>query len=228
MSILIENVSKNFGNFEVLSHLYLEIQKGSLVALVGPSGSGKSTLLRILAGLEKLDEGRVWFAGQNFTHISVQDRKIGFVFQEYALFQNMTVYENIAYGLTIRSCSSVFIEERVQKLLELVELQKLGDRYPPQLSGGQQQRVAVARAVSTEPDFLLLDEPFGALDTKLRRHLRKWLRELHKKGTVTTVFVTHDHQEALEIANKIVILEKGQVKFIGNPEDFVLFQANAH
>lgn len=225
MSILIENVSKKFGNFQALNHLYLEIQTGSLVALVGPSGSGKSTLLRILAGLEEPDQGRVWFTGRNTTHVSVQNREIGFVFQQYALFQNMTVYDNIAYGLTIRSYSSLLISKRVTQLVQLMRLDKLAERYPSQLSGGQKQRVALARALATEPKILLLDEPFGALDNKVRQYLRKWLRELHQQVSVTTVLVTHDHQEALEIANEIVLLEKGQLKYSGTPEDFIFFQA---
>lgn len=226
MSILIENISKKFGTFQALNQLYLEIQTGSLVALVGPSGSGKSTLLRIIAGLEEPDQGRIWFTGKNTTNVSVQNREIGFFFQQYALFQNMTVYQNIEYGLTIRSFSSLFISKRVNQLMQLMRLENFADRYPAQLSGGQQQRVALARALSTEPKILLLDEPFGALDSKVRQYLRKWLRDLHHQVSVTTIFVTHDHQEALEIANEIVLLEKGQLKFSGNPDDFLFFQSN--
>lgn len=226
MSILIENISKKFGTFQALNQLYLEIQTGSLVALVGPSGSGKSTLLRIIAGLEEPDQGRIWFTGKNTTKVSVQNREIGFFFQQYALFQNMTVYQNIEYGLTIRSFSSLFISKRVNQLMQLMRLENFADRYPAQLSGGQQQRVALARALSTEPKILLLDEPFGALDSKVRQYLRKWLRDLHQQVSVTTIFVTHDHQEALEIANEIVLLEKGQLKFSGNPDDFLFFQSN--
>lgn len=226
MSILIENISKKFGTFQALNQLYLEIQTGSLVALVGPSGSGKSTLLRIIAGLEEPDQGRIWFTGKNTTNVSVQNREIGFFFQQYALFQNMTVYQNIEYGLTIRSFSSFFISKRVNQLMQLMRLENFADRYPAQLSGGQQQRVALARALSTEPKILLLDEPFGALDSKVRQYLRKWLRDLHHQVSVTTIFVTHDHQEALEIANEIVLLEKGQLKFSGSPDDFLFFQSN--
>nr|YP_009105735.1 probable transport protein [Neocystis brevis]AIT94393.1 probable transport protein [Neocystis brevis] len=219
MSILIENLSKKFGTFQALDHINLEIKTGSLVALVGPSGSGKSTLLRIIAGLDYPDKGRVWLAGQDATFLSIQEREIGFVFQNYALFKHMTVYENIAFGLDIRSTDSITISNRVNQLLQLIQLEKFTNRYPNQLSGGQRQRVALARALAIEPKVLLLDEPFGALDVKVRKELRNWLRRLHEEVPVTTIFVTHDHQEALEVANEIVVFEKGRIHQLGNPQD---------
>ena len=219
MSILIENLSKNFGTFKALDHVNLEIKTGSLVALVGPSGSGKSTLLRIIAGLDIPNSGRIWLSGKNATSLSIQEREIGFVFQNYALFKNMTVYENIAFGLDIRNIDSFVILNRVNQLLQLIQLEKFSDRYPNQLSGGQRQRVALARALAIEPKVLLLDEPFGALDVKVRKDLRNWLRNLHEQVPVTTVFVTHDHQEAMEVANEIVVFQKGCVEQIGKPQD---------
>lgn len=219
MSILIENLSKKFGTFQALDHINLEIKTGSLVALVGPSGSGKSTLLRIIAGLDYPDKGRVWLAGRDATFLSIQEREIGFVFQNYALFKHMTVYENIAFGLDIRSTDSITISNRVNQLLQLIQLEKFTIRYPNQLSGGQRQRVALARALAIEPKVLLLDEPFGALDVKVRKELRNWLRRLHEEVPVTTIFVTHDHQEALEVANEIVVFEKGRIHQLGNPQD---------
>lgn len=288
MSILIENLSKQFGNFIALDHVNLEIKTGSLVALVGPSGSGKSTLLRIIAGLDTPNEGRIWLTGRDATFLSIQEREIGFVFQNYALFKHMTVYENIAFGLDVRNnqhftttvsnsskklnskegplvtklptgllrykkkinnilvpqnyfqqlsfptkkifqwFSSPFtqqkykqkkIKNRVFELLQLIQLEKFADRYPNQLSGGQRQRVALARALAIEPKVLLLDEPFGALDIKVRKDLRNWLRRLHEQVPITTMFVTHDHQEALEVANEIVLFEQGQISQLGNPKD---------
>ena len=219
MSILIEDLSKNFGTFKALDHVNLEIKTGSLVALVGPSGSGKSTLLRVIAGLDIPNSGRVWLSGKNATSLSIQEREIGFVFQNYALFKHMTVYENIAFGLDIRSIDSFVISNRVKQLLQLIQLEKFSDRYPNQLSGGQRQRVALARALAIEPKVLLLDEPFGALDVKVRKDLRNWLRNLHEQVPVTTVFVTHDHQEAMEVANEIVVFQKGCVEQIGKPQD---------
>lgn len=219
MSILIEDLSKNFGNFKALDHVNLEIKMGSLVALVGPSGSGKSTLLRIIAGLDRPNSGRVWLSGKNATFLSIQEREIGFVFQNYALFKHLTVYQNIAFGLDIRKISSFTISNRVKQLLQLIQLEKFADRYPTQLSGGQRQRVALARALAIEPKVLLLDEPFGALDVKVRKELRNWLRQLHEQVSVTTVFVTHDHQEAMEVANEIVVFQNGRVEQIGNPQD---------
>jgi sulfate transport system ATP-binding protein len=219
MSILIENLSKKFGTFQALDHINLEIKTGSLVALVGPSGSGKSTLLRIIAGLDYPDKGRVWLAGRDTTFLSIQEREIGFVFQNYALFKHMTVYENIAFGLNIRNTDSLTIANRVNQLLQLIQLEKFKNRYPNKLSGGQRQRIALARALAIEPKVLLLDEPFGALDIKVRKELRNWLRRLHEEVPVTTIFVTHDHQEALEVANEIVVFEKGRIEQLGNPQD---------
>ena len=223
MSILIENLSKTFGCFRALNSINLEIKAESLVALVGGSGSGKSTLLRVIAGLEAPDEGRVWLSGKNATALSVQEREIGFVFQNYALFKDMTVYENIAFGLDIRNLTATTVKNRVTQLLQLVQLEKLAGRYPSQLSGGQRQRVALARALAIEPKVLLLDEPFGALDSKVRRGLRQWLRQLHDQVPVTTVFVTHDQQEALEVASDIVILQQGQISQMGPPQDMYHF-----
>lgn len=223
MSILVENLSKRFGNFHAIDHVYLEIKTGCLVALVGPSGSGKSTLLRLLAGLEKPDHGKIWFAGRDATLLSIQEREIGFVFQNYALFQHMTVYENIAFGLDIRNTNSFLISKQVRQLLQIMQLERFADRYPAQLSGGQRQRVALARALAIEPKILLLDEPFAALDVKIRKQLRNWLRHLHEQVPVTTVFITHDHQEALEIAHEVIILENGRVKHMGNPEDISIY-----
>lgn len=212
MSILVENISKNFGNFKALDHVNLEIKTGSLVALVGASGSGKSTLLRIIAGLEKPDQGRIWLSGRNTTFLSIQEREIGYVFQNYALFKHLTVYQNIAFGLDIRNINSATRDIRVRQLLELIQLEKLANRFPNQLSGGQRQRVALARALAIEPKVLLLDEPFGALDIKVRKELRNWLRSLHSEVPVTTVFVTHDHNEAITVANEIVVFKGGRVE----------------
>jgi sulfate transport system ATP-binding protein len=219
MSILIEDLSKNFNSFKALDHVNLEIKTGSLVALVGASGSGKSTLLRIIAGLDKPNTGRIWLAGRDSTFLSIQEREIGFVFQNYALFKHLTVYENIAFGLQVRGTTLSVISNRVKQLLQLIQLEHFADRYPSQLSGGQRQRVALARALAIEPKVLLLDEPFGALDVKVRKELRTWLRRLHEEVPVTTIFVTHDHQEALEVANEIVVFEKGRIEQLGKPQD---------
>jgi sulfate/thiosulfate transport system ATP-binding protein len=226
MSILVENLSKRFLKFQALDHVNLEVKTGSLVALLGPSGSGKSTLLRIIAGLELPDEGRIWLGGKNATYSSVQERDIGFVFQNYSLFKNMTVYENIAFGLDIRAINSMSIANRVKQLLQLIQLEKFSNRYPNQLSGGQKQRVALARALAINPKILLLDEPFGALEVKVRKELRIWLRHLHEEVSVTTVFVTHDQQEALEVADEIVIFKKGCIEQMGNPKDVYDYPAN--
>jgi sulfate transport system ATP-binding protein len=217
MSILIENVSKNYMSFQALNHVNLEIKTGSLVALVGPSGSGKSTLLRIIAGLDLPNSGRIWFSGRKASSLTIQEREIGFVFQNYALFKHMTVYDNIAFGLRIRNKND--IDNRIKELLEIVHLEKFDDRYPHQLSGGQQQRVALARALAVEPKILLLDEPFGALDLKVRKELRNWLRNLHKRFSVTTVLVTHDYHEAVEVANEIAVFEKGRIRQVIQTED---------
>lgn len=219
MSILVENISKNFGGFKALDRVNLEIKNGSLVGLLGPSGSGKSTLLRILAGLEKPDSGRIWLEGQDATRIQLQEREIGFVFQNYALFPQLTVYDNIAFGLDIKKIHSNLKKKRVNELLKLIQLEKFGDCYPNQLSGGQRQRVALARALAVEPKVLLLDEPFAALDAKIRKQLRSWLRELHQQISITTVFVTHDHSEAMELAQEIVILENGRILQIGTAQE---------
>jgi sulfate transport system ATP-binding protein len=219
MSILVENLSKTFGDFKALDHINLEIKAGGLIALVGGSGSGKSTLLRVIAGLESPDQGRVWLSGRDATTLSIQEREIGFVFQSYALFEHMTVYENIAFGLDARNVTSATIANRVKQILQLIQLEGFDWRYPGQLSGGQRQRVALARALAIEPKVLLLDEPFGALDSKVRKGLRNWLRRLHEQVPVTTVFVTHDQEEAMEIASEIVVLERGHIHHMGSPQD---------
>ncbi|NJP08910.1 MAG: sulfate ABC transporter ATP-binding protein [Leptolyngbyaceae cyanobacterium RU_5_1] len=227
MGIVVEDVSKQFGSFQAISQVSLEIKSGSLVALLGPSGSGKSTLLRLIAGLEAPDSGRIWLTGEDATHRSVQDRSIGFVFQHYALFKHLTVRKNIAFALEIRKTPAKKVSARVEELLELVQLRGLGDRYPSQLSGGQRQRVALARALAVEPKVLLLDEPFGALDAKVRKDLRAWLRRLHDEVHVTTVFVTHDQEEAMEVADEIVVMNKGMVEQIGTPADIYDHPASA-
>lgn len=217
MGIVIENVSKRFGSFQAVDQVDLEIKTGSLVALLGPSGSGKSTLLRLIAGLEQPDTGRVILTGRDATHETVQDRNIGFVFQHYALFKHLTVRKNIAFGMEIRKMPKAKVKAKVEELLELVQLAGLGDRYPSQLSGGQRQRVALARALAVEPKVLLLDEPFGALDAKVRKDLRAWLRRLHDEVHVTTVFVTHDQEEAMEVSDELVVMNKGKVEQVGSP-----------
>ncbi len=226
MSILIENISKNFGKFQALKQVNIEIKNGSLVALVGPSGSGKSTLLRILAGLENPDSGRIWLDGHDTTKVELQKREIGFVFQNYALFPHLTVSQNIAFGLEIRGIESNIKLQRVNELLQLMQLENFSDQYPNQLSGGQRQRVALARALAVEPKVLLLDEPFAALDAKIRKQLRQWLRNLHQHISVTTIFVTHDHMEAFELANEIVVLDNGLVSQIGTPQEIIDHPAN--
>lgn len=219
MSILIENISKKFNDNLVLNTINLEIKSGSLVALVGPSGSGKSTLLRIIAGLEKADSGNIWLFGRKGTNIPIQHREIGFVFQNYALFEHLTVLENIAFGLSLRDLPEKNRKERVYELVNLVQLEGLQNRYPKQLSGGQRQRVALARALAIEPKLLLLDEPFGALDEKVKKELCYWLKRLHEQVPVTTIFVTHDQQEALEIATDIVIFNEGRIEQMGTPQE---------
>jgi sulfate transport system ATP-binding protein len=219
VGIVVEQVSKQFGEFKAVDQVSLEIKTGSLVALLGPSGSGKSTLLRIIAGLESPNSGRILLTGQDATQQTVQERNIGFVFQHYALFKHMTVRQNIAFGLEIRKTPRPKIGHRVEELLELIQLKGLGDRYPSQLSGGQRQRVALARALAVEPKVLLLDEPFGALDAKVRKDLRSWLRRLHDEVHVTTVFVTHDQEEAMEVADEIVVMNHGRVEQVGTPAE---------
>ena len=223
MSISINGIHKSFGNFKALKNINLEIGGGELVALLGPSGCGKTTLLRIIAGLETPDAGQILFQGEDATERHVRDRNVGFVFQHYALFRHMTVFENIAFGLRVRPKeqrpSEEEIRHRVFKLLKLVQLEWLANRFPPQLSGGQRQRIALARALAVEPKVLLLDEPFGALDAKVRKELRRWLRRLHDEIHVTSVFVTHDQEEALEVADRVVVLNEGKVEQIGTPDE---------
>ena len=223
MSIKIENVRKSFGTFQTLAGVNLEIPSGELVALLGPSGSGKTTLLRILAGLEAPDSGRILVEGRDTTEDHVRDRQVGFVFQHYALFRHLTIFENVAYGLRVKPRGQrpdkEYIQSRVSELLKLVQLDWLGDRYPAQLSGGQRQRIALARALAVEPRLLLLDEPFGALDAKVRLELRHWLRRLHDDLGITSVFVTHDQQEAMEVSDRVVILSAGQIEQVGTPEE---------
>ncbi|MGP1385581.1 MAG: sulfate/molybdate ABC transporter ATP-binding protein [Thainema sp.] len=219
MGIKIENVAKRFGSFQALEPVSLEVKTGSLVALLGPSGSGKSTLLRIIAGLETPDTGNIYLSAQDATYRKVQERNVGFVFQHYALFKHMTVRKNVAFAMEIQGWPQTRIQHRVERLLDLVQLEGLGDRYPAQLSGGQRQRVALARALAIEPQVLLLDEPFGALDAKVRKDLRDWLRRLHDEVHVTTVFVTHDQEEAMEIADEIVVMNQGRVEQIGSPAE---------
>lgn len=219
MGILIENISKQFGSFHAVDNVSLEIKTGSLVALLGPSGSGKSTLLRIIAGLEKPDSGDIWLVGENSTYQSVQERNIGFVFQHYALFKHLTVRDNIGFAMDLRKHPKTRIRQRVDELLELVQMQQFGDRYPSQLSGGQRQRIALARSLAVQPRILLLDEPFGALDAKVRKDLRVWLRNLHSEVHVTTVFVTHDQEEAMEVADELVVMNQGRVEQVGTPAE---------
>ncbi|WP_424361686.1 sulfate/molybdate ABC transporter ATP-binding protein [Methylocystis parvus] len=220
-AIRVENVAQDFGAFAALRDVSLDIQPGELVALLGPSGSGKTTLLRVIAGLNNPDRGHVYFDGQDATDLPVQDRRVGFVFQNYALFKHMTVADNIAYGLNVRPRRSRpsrdDIAARVGELLRFVQLEGLGKRYPAQLSGGQRQRVALARALAIEPRVLLLDEPFGALDARVRKDLRRWLREVHKETGLTTVFVTHDQDEAMELADRVVVLNEGRIEQVGTP-----------
>ena len=230
MSIEIENITKQFGDFTALGDVNLSIPSGELVALLGPSGSGKTTLLRIIAGLESADRGRILFNGQDSTDSHVRERQVGFVFQHYALFKHMTVFDNVAFGLTVRERrlrpSKAEIRERVNKLLSLVQLEGMAKRYPAQLSGGQRQRIALARALAVEPQVLLLDEPFGALDAQVRAELRRWLRKLHDEIHVTSVFVTHDQEEALEVADRIVVMNKGRIEQAGTPDQVYEHPAN--
>ncbi|MGV8954445.1 MAG: sulfate/molybdate ABC transporter ATP-binding protein [Cypionkella sp.] len=223
MNIEIEEISKIFGTTAALHPVSLSIPSGTLVALLGPSGSGKTTLLRILGGLEFPTSGRVLFNGSDATGLSVQERRAGFVFQSYALFRHMTVFDNIAYGLRARSRKTrpraPEIARRVKKLLELIKLPEVGARYPSQLSGGQRQRVALARALAIEPRMLLLDEPFGALDAKVRKELRQGLRDIHDATGLTSVFVTHDQEEAMELADLVVVMSMGRIEQVGKPED---------
>jgi sulfate/thiosulfate transport system ATP-binding protein len=219
MSIVVENAVKKYDDFVALGGVSIEVRDGSLTALLGPSGSGKSTLLRAIAGLEELDDGKVVINGTDMTHTAVQDRGVGFCFQHYAAFKHMTVRQNVAFGLSIRKRPKAEVEDRVRELLRLVHLEGFIDRYPSQLSGGQRQRMALARALAVEPKVLLLDEPFGALDAKVRKELRQWLRRLHDEVHVTTIFVTHDQEEAMDVAEQIVVLNDGLVEQTGPPRD---------
>jgi sulfate transport system ATP-binding protein len=219
MAISLERLTKQFGEFVALDDVSLGIADGSLTALLGPSGSGKTTLLRIIAGLDVPDAGAVRIGGRDVTRVPPQDRGIGFVFQHYAPFKHMTVWDNVAFGLTIRRRPKEEIERKVGELLTLVQIGHLGDRYPSQLSGGQRQRMALARALAIEPAVLLLDEPFGALDARVRRELRTWLRRLHDEAHVTTVFVTHDQEEAMDVADHIVVMDRGRIQQEGSPRE---------
>lgn len=231
MSISINHISKHFGAFAALDNISLDIPEGELVALLGPSGCGKTTLLRIIAGLEQADHGDVFLKGDKVTDKPVKNRRIGFVFQHYALFRHMTVFENIAFGLQVKPRrerpNNEVISKKVHALLELVQLDWLHDRYPDQLSGGQRQRIALARALAVEPSVLLLDEPFGALDASVRKDLRQWLRNLHHDLDVTSIFVTHDQEEAMEVASQVVVLNHGRIEQQGSPGDIYDHPANA-
>ena len=223
MSISVNNISKRFGNFAALDNVSLDFPSGELVALLGPSGCGKTTLLRIIAGLEQADSGDVFLEGSDASGLHVRERAVGFVFQHYALFRHMTVFDNVAFGLRVKPKdvrpSEVQIRRKVKELLELVQLDWLADRYPSQLSGGQRQRIALARALAVEPKVLLLDEPFGALDAEVRKELRRWLRQLHDELHITSIFVTHDQEEALEVADRVVLMDHGKIEQIGTPEE---------
>ncbi len=230
MSIEVKGLAKAFGRFPALKPTTITVETGKLVALLGPSGSGKTTLLRLIAGLEFPDQGRIFFHGEEVTHKSAYERRAGFAFQHYALFQHMTVFDNVAFGLNVRPRrlrpSKAEIEKRVNDLLNLVQLGSLGNRFPSQLSGGQRQRVALARALAIEPKVLLLDEPFGALDAKVRKELRTWLRKFHDETHITSLFVTHDQEEAFEVADEVVVLHEGTVQQIGSPEEIIRNPAN--
>ena len=219
MSILIENLTKKFGQSTILDHINVEIKTGNLVALLGPSGSGKSTLLRLIAGLDVPTQGRIWLTGKDTNFLTIQERQIGFVFQSYGLFKHLNIFQNIAYGLEVQQVNKSQIAQRVKELLQLIKLENFDKRYPSQLSGGQKQRVALARALAIEPKVLLLDEPFGALDFQVRKELRIWLKKLHEQVSMTTIFVTHDQQEAMELANEVIILNNGRIEQIGNPQE---------
>lgn len=225
MSIEINGINKSFGRTKVLNDISLDIASGEMVALLGPSGSGKTTLLRIIAGLESQSGGKLGFHGTDVSHMHARDRRVGFVFQHYALFRHMTVFDNIAFGLTVlprrERPNAAAIKQKVTQLLEMVQLGHLANRYPSQLSGGQKQRVALARALAVEPQILLLDEPFGALDAQVRKELRRWLRQLHEELKFTSVFVTHDQEEAMEVADRIVVMSQGNIEQVGSPEEIM-------
>ncbi|MBI3838538.1 MAG: sulfate/molybdate ABC transporter ATP-binding protein [Planctomycetia bacterium] len=226
MSISVKNITKRFGDFTALDNVSVEVPTGSLLALLGPSGSGKTTLLRIIAGLEIADSGSVLCQDEDVTHHSARQRNVGFVFQHYALFRHMNVFENVAFGMRVRKQPKKLISERVRELLHLVRLEGLERRYPAQLSGGQRQRIALARALAIQPKVLLLDEPFGALDAKVRQELRNWLRRLHDEIHTTSVFVTHDQEEAFEVADKVVVMNQGRVEQAGAPHEVFERPAN--
>ncbi|TDU16361.1 sulfate ABC transporter ATP-binding protein [Bacillus sp. BK450] len=226
MGITAKQISKHFGQAKVLQNVDLSIRNGELISLLGPSGSGKTTLLRIIAGLDYANNGQILFGDQDYTHIPVRKRQIGFVFQQYALFRNMTVFDNVAYGLKMKPRGERLpkkdIKERVHELLEVVQLSQFEQRYPDQLSGGQKQRVALARALAVQPKALLLDEPFGALDTKVRKELRHWLKKIHRDFQMTTIFVTHDQEEAFDIADRVVVMNEGRIEKIGTKEEMAV------
>ena len=226
MAIAVEGACKRFGDFQALADVSIEVPDGSLTALLGPSGSGKSTLLRAIAGLETLDAGRVMIGGNDVSSQPAQKREVGFVFQHYAAFKHMTVFGNVAFGLEIRKWEKAEVERRVHELLDLVQLDGLAERYPSQLSGGQRQRMALARALAVQPQVLLLDEPFGALDAKVRQELRTWLRRLHDEVHVTTIFVTHDQEEAMDVAEQLVVMNEGRVEQSGSAGDLYDHPAN--
>src|SRR3954470_21688067 len=219
MAIRVRGVGKRFGTFVALDDVSIDMPDGELTALLGPSGSGKSTLLRIIAGLETPDSGEIWLGDRNVTRIPPQDRGVGFVFQHYAPFKHMNVFNNVAFGLTIRKRPKQEVKDRVHELLRLVQIDQFADRYPSQLSGGQRQRMALARALAVEPEVLLLDEPFGALDARVRKDLREWLRRLHDEIHVTTVIVTHDQEEAMEVADRVVVMQDGRIEQEGAPRE---------
>jgi sulfate transport system ATP-binding protein len=227
MSIAVRGVSKRFGEFVALEDVSIEVERGSLTALLGPSGSGKSTLLRVIAGLERPDAGSVFINGAEVTDRPPQSRGVGFVFQHYAAFKHMTVADNVAFGLSIRRRPKEEIRRRVAELLELVQLQGLAGRYPAQLSGGQRQRMGLARALAVDPTVLLLDEPFGALDAQVRSELRAWLRRLHDETHTTTVIVTHDQEEAMEVADEVVVVNRGRIEQVAGPRELYEHPANA-
>ncbi len=226
VGISVHNISKRFGNFTALDNVSLQVPHGSLLALLGPSGSGKTTLLRIIAGLDVPDSGSILYRDEDTTHRSARDRNVGFVFQHYALFRHMTVFENVAFGLRVRKWPKAKIRSRVHELLQLIQLEELGNQLPSQLSGGQRQRIALARALAAEPKVLLLDEPFGALDAKVRKELRSWLRKLHDEIHVTSIFVTHDQEEAFEVADQVVVMNHGRIEQIGTPQEVFERPAN--
>ena len=226
MKIQAKGISKKFGHFDALSNVDLEVPPGQLVALLGPSGSGKTTLLRVVAGLESSDSGEVLYGENNVTRLSARERNVGFVFQHYALFNHMTIFENIAFGLRVRKWKKDAVQARVEELLKLIQLEGLARRFPSQLSGGQRQRVALARSLAPQPQVLLLDEPFGALDAKVRLELRRWLRRLHDEIHMTSLFVTHDQEEAFEVADRVVVMNKGRIEQVGSPDEVFAKPAN--